>query len=714
MSQDHQFYQRATRAAIVGLSVQIVLGVFCALIGLWAHSPAIHAATWHIFGGLPIWVILLAIYYQHRLERLETLETEQLTKTDAQAAALFDEQGQDLQVARNRLDTLYRLGLPIVSLVVAIYLVLVGAVMLYANHKAYASGDLIKEAIGGTALSAPGLFQLFWMTVALAFVSFIVARYESGMTMIAEWQLLRGGASYLMGTTLVAVLLVVGSFIAWVREVDQTPFAVLAMLIPAAMVLVGSEMLLTAVLSAYRPRRPGEIPRPAFDSRTLGLLTKPESIAKAIGDTINYQFGFEVSRSWFYQLLSRSIAPLLVFGAFVLLALSCIFTVEPHQQALVLRFGKIVGQPLDPGLHLKLPWPVSTVETFPVKRLFQVTVGSVRGDVDPNAAILWTNTHGTGKEEYLITAPSQTAQIETGFLNSFNPTKSNTPGMALIGATVTVQFRIKDLLAYSKAVAEPTRLLSALAEREVASFFVTQTVDQLVGPERIASSETLKDRLQKAADTALADSNGKPQSLGLEIVFVGFSAVHPPSDSEVAASFHEQIGALQEKQATIEKAHQDATEMLATVAGSREDAEAIDQAITSLDSVRAEIEGLRNSGDAAKIEAKAKEALAKELVIEDLLTRSNGKAAQLISGARAYRWQRSVTEQAKASRFLAELSAYGKAPELYRTRRYLETLAEGLDKSRKFVIGSQSTEAPVFRLDLTDNTSSMDAIFKNN
>jgi regulator of protease activity HflC (stomatin/prohibitin superfamily) len=286
--------------------------------------------------------------------------------------------------------------------------------------------------------------------------------------------------------------------------------------------------------------------------------------------------------------------------------------------------------------------------------------------------------------------------------------------MALIGATVTVQFRIKDLLAYSKAVAEPTRLLSALAEREVASFFVTQTVDQLVGPERIASSETLKDRLQKAADTALADSNGKPQSLGLEIVFVGFSAVHPPSDSEVAASFHEQIGALQEKQATIEKAHQDATEMLATVAGSREDAEAIDQAITSLDSVRAEIEGLRNSGDAAKIEAKAKEALAKELVIEDLLTRSNGKAAQLISGARAYRWQRSVTEQAKASRFLAELSAYGKAPELYRTRRYLETLAEGLDKSRKFVIGSQSTEAPVFRLDLTDNTSSMDAIFKNN
>lgn len=700
----------------MGLSVQIALAIYCAAIGLWAQSPAIHAATWHLFGGLPIWFILLAIYHQHRLERLETLETEQLTKTDAQAAALFDERGEDLQVARSRLETLYRLGLPIVSLIVAIYLVLVGAVMLYANHKAYASGDLIKTAIGGTgsALTNEGLFQLFWLTVALAFVSFIVARYESGMTLISEWQLLRGGASYLMGTTLVSVLLVVGSFISWVREGDQTPFVVLALLIPAAMILVGSEMLLTAVLSAYRPRRPGEVPRPAFDSRTLGLLTKPESIAKAIGDTINYQFGFEVSRSWFYQLLSRSIAPLLAFGGLVLLALSCIFTVEPHQQALVLRFGKIVGEPLEAGLHFKLPWPVSTFETFPVKRIYQVSVGSVRGDVDPNAAILWTNTHGSGKEEYLITAPSQTAQIETGFLKNLNPTRSNTPGMALIGATVTVQYRIKNLLAYSKAVAEPTKLLSALAEREVAAYFVTQTVDQLVGPERIASSEVLKERLQKAVDTAMADSSGKPQSLGLEIIFVGFSSVHPPSDAEVAASFHEQIGAQQEKQATIEKAHQDATEMLANVAGSREDAEAIDQAITALDAIRIEVEALRNSGDAAKIEAKAKEAIAKELIIEDLLTRSNGKAAQLISSARAYRWQRSVTEQAKASRFIAELSAYGKAPELYRTRRYLETLAEGLDKSRKFVIGSQSTEAPIFRLDLKDNTSSMDAIFKNN
>ena len=45
-------------------------------------------------GGLPIWIILWLVYNQHRLERVEALETEQLAADDARTTAFFDEAGQ--------------------------------------------------------------------------------------------------------------------------------------------------------------------------------------------------------------------------------------------------------------------------------------------------------------------------------------------------------------------------------------------------------------------------------------------------------------------------------------------------------------------------------------------------------------------------------------------------------------------------------------------
>lgn len=713
MSQDHQFFHRATRAATIGLITQVVLGIYVALVGLWAQGPALHVATWHLFGGLPIWVILLVLYHQHRLERMESLEAEHLSKTDAQAAALFDEHAEDLQMARKRLDTIYRIALPVVSILLAIYLLAVGGSYFYVNLHAFKSGELVKTALGGQAAQMSGLFTLFWITITLAFIAFIVARYESGMTLIREWQLLRGGASYLMGNTLVGILLAVGAFVSWVREGDLTPFAILALLIPGLMVLIGAEIALNFLLDMYRPRRPGEINRPALDSRVLGLLTKPESIAKAIGDTINYQFGFEVSRSWFYQLLAKSITPLFFVGVFVMLAISSVVVVEPHQQAVVTRFGKIVGEPLNPGIHLKAPWPIGKVETYPVQRVHQVIVGSIKSLVDSNTAILWTNKHSTEKEEYLVTAPTPLSTANAMSLSSImNSPQSGTPGMSLIGAQITVQYRIANLKAALVAAQNPDRMLEAIAEREVAMYFATQTIDQLIGPERMKASESLRERIQVAADTTLQDAMGKPQNLGLQILSVGFSAVHPPSESEVAATFHEQIGALQERQATIEKANQDATEIYATVAGTREQAIEIDAAISKLVTLKAELEQRRDK-DAAKFAEQEKLVLKQESVIEDLLASVNGKAAEVINQARAYRWQRAITERAKAERFKAELTAYEKAPSLYRTRRYLEVLSDGMGNSRRIVLGSQTNEDPIFRLDLKENISTLDGIFKD-
>ena len=86
-----------------------------------------------------------------------------------------------------------------------------------------------------------------------------------------------------------------------------------------------------------QPRR--EIARPSFDSRLLGLITEPGGIAKSIADAVNYQFGFEVSKTWFYQLLQRWLSPIIAVAMAVILLLTSVVIIDADEQVVIERFG---------------------------------------------------------------------------------------------------------------------------------------------------------------------------------------------------------------------------------------------------------------------------------------------------------------------------------------------------------------------------------------
>jgi hypothetical protein len=69
-----------------------------------------------------------------------------------------------------------------------------------------------------------------------------------------------------------------------------------------------------------------------------------------------------------------------------------------------------------------------------------------------------------------------------------------------------------------------------------------------------------------------------------------------------------------------------------------------------------------------------------------------------------------VGERASSERFAGELLAYQASPIYYRTRRFLEVLADGLAGRRKFVIAGDPGDAPVFRMDFSDPTSAIDTL----
>ncbi len=669
---DALVFRRALTAAIAGLIIQIALLVATGLTALWGDSQALYAAAWHMLGGLPIWIVLALIYQQHESERVQRLAADKLADGGRDMAAIFGNLSDDLDAAHGRLERLYRYGLPFVSGIVAIYLLAAGGTLLSFRLR----GSAAVGAVNGLASGCEPVGLMF-VTAAIAFTAFVSARWISGYARQRAWQLLRGGASYLMSCFVVALVLFAGAAAVAIAD-DARVFGWLAAVIPVVMILVGTEILLTSLLESYRPRVPGEIPRPAFDSRMLGLLTAPESLGRVVAETISYQFGVEVSRSWLYQLLGSAVTPLTILGIGVLVGLSCLTIVGPDERGITLRYGTMMGEPLPPGIHLKLPWPIETTELHPVGQVQEILISSdLTGRTRNAPAILWTGDSDKdsllGQEDFLA-APGPASD---GMANT---------GVSLVSADVIVQYRVGDLRQFVLGAVDQRQILRLVAQRETSEYFAAHDIDQLLGPGRTQAGAELQRVIQDRLDAMV---------LGVDVVGVAVTALHPPI-GRVSRAFHYQIGAVQQRETSIQLAHKDAVQKLAKVAGSVALSLRIDAAIRRLDALRA-------SGDAPQ-------ALIAEQEIERLLAEARGEAAELVDQARAYRCRRAVGERASGERFSGELLAYEASPVYYRTRRFLEVLADGLTGRRKFVIAGDAGETPVFRMDFSDPTSAMDTL----
>ena len=669
LQDDQETARQGRTTAVVGLVVQLFLVIAMAVVAAWSGGEALEAAAWHMLGGLPIWLMLVVVFGQREAERRESLAAEKLTAEDAASAALFGELSDELQRVRQRLANLVRYGLPAVSLFVGGYLVVAGGLLLWRFLVQAGQVDGPRTPVGGHPVG------LLFASGAIAFVAFVAGRWISGCARVLSWRMLRGGASYLMSCFLVAGLVAVAATAAAVLA-DARFFQFLAAAVPSVMLVVGTEILLTSLLEVYRPRRPGELARPAFDSRLLGLLTAPESLGEVVGDLIRYQFGVEVSGSWLFRLLGRSLTPLVLLAGGVMALLSCLVVVAPDEEGLILRFGSVARPSVSAGIHLKLPWPVETAVTYPALRVLQVSVSSGLADrQEADKAILWTS--GDDRLE----------QIGAEYYPTVLAASSAGGGLAVIDAELVVQFRVRDLRAFLQTSPAPEATVAVLAQQASCRYFASHDLEFLLSRGRVEAGPRLAAAVQRQADAL---------GLGLEIVDVSITALQPPG-GPVARAFHRQVAAQQERETLIERARRDAVATLSQVAGSVSLAQQLDRAILELDAVRVE------GGSQESVRQREGE-------IERLLGEARGEAAELLHLARGARWTRAVGEQAAEERFQGELMAYRQAPAYYRATRTLGVLAAGLADRRKFVVPSTVEDQPVFRMDFADPAAAIETL----
>lgn len=727
--------RRGKNVAVVGTICQ--LAFTAAMLAMWLLTGSLAAmtCTWVLGGGVLLWLMAAVLFYCRQLVAREEVELAEIAARGDGGTIFEGESDVAMRPAATRLAAMERWVVPIFTVLWACAHAAVGVLTI----RSLASVDKPPLLTG----TAPG--ALF--AVLIAFVAFLFSRYCTGLGTERVWRLLRATGSYL----LVNVLLIAGVLAALLAATQDYASIdrIIAFVAPAVQLLLAAELLLNVILDMYRPRVPGQEDRPPFDSRLFNLVAQPGRVGHTIAETLNYQFGFEVSKTWFYQLLSRALVPLMALGIVVMFILSTVVIVPDGNQGIVFHFGVPSPEPLKPGIGLKWPWPIDRVEMFDTGRVHEIVLGEgeqrdheqeEESLVNGRRFSLWTTEHGEHEEmDFLVAVPPRSKQ--SGGAGSDGEAKDEpVPSVEIIKLVVPVHYRISDPFKYGYGARDSGALLKQVAYREMVRYCASATLTSSTGrsdrPEAIMTTGRgrvageLKKRIQKAADKL---------NLGVEIVYTGLVAVHPPA--EVAADFQEVLEAerAQDEKRYIAQGNADA--LLGEVAGTPAEARKLALAIRMIQELQELQSQIHNVADfSTRVKAQLDRARAdlaaveedirqekilgrrpavrldyrKELaeyigVLEEAakgpdtfdfagqidkarrladarLDRAAGQSARLLARAWSYRWKTELQERGRFESFGREMLAYEASPKVYAVDRWLDVWDEALPKIMKYVL----------------------------
>lgn len=578
----------AAAALAAGLALDLFLAARC---GLFAVSL------------LPMWLlpallVVLLAYVRQRLAWLADVEKRDRAVAAAEApqSTIFneDEESAPFSMARSRQQ--------FESFVVPFAAPLLGLLQLWLAWRGWRQLD---DVLSDPKLLLPATAFL----AGQAFAFFLLSRYLLGLSAGEGQRLMKGPGIYLGLAALGSVLAAAAAVLTHAGIPRVSPMASWILIVLWA--ILGVENILRSIAFLYRPRTKGAALCVSYETRLGALLTDPASWVNSVAQALDYQFGFNVSQTWFYRFLENALAPLIIFQISALYLLSCFVFLGPEEEGILEKFGRPVpaaeGGLLDSGFHLKWPWPFETVRRFPSKRMQTLHIGSEEDHAGRHTSMLWTVQHHTEQETFL------TASRTAAFSGSED---AQTVPVNLLSMHIPVEYRITNIYQYAFSAAQPLRLLEQSAYAGLTRFMVSHEMEEIIGSEQMHIAQELKTFMQQRADEL---------GLGLRIEFAGLQGIHPPVI--VADAFESVVGALEERESAKLNASAYAAKVLPLAAANAEAAREIAQAYRARRKAMAEAEawqfGQRQKGYR----------MSPEVFKNDLYLRT---LAGALSGARKY------------------------------------------------------------------------------
>ena len=576
------------------------------------------------------------------------------------------------RVAARRLRTMHRITVPASSLIFA--LCLGGLGWLHLN--------VLRQVRMGEAEFdvAPNLGWAVAIGVGLAVVSFIFSRFTAGMAKQPVWRNLRGGAAWTAGNAL--LLLVVAASAALRYLGNDVAAEAVAWVVPVFEFVLAAEIVLNFVLWLYRPRIPGEAPRAPFDSRLLSLLAAPDNLVRSIQEAVDFQFGFDVTGSWGWRLLTRRLPLLLAVGVLTLAGLSSLQVVEPSQQGVRLRFGEpVTDAPLNSGLHFKLPWPIEQVEMYDIARIRSLPLTSTL--VNGGEVQLWTDDLGKKYDR----------KLDPFLVKSGADNGDGFGGWSLIDAEMRLQYRLLgddqlwswiDLGGGRRgprdAMSPRQKALRALTLAEIEAAFRSRTLEEVLSADR----GTLARSLRNEVKASLAE-------YGVDVVSIDLLMLRPAG--EAAGAWEELNVRTQQRTLLSTKARETVETGFVQLLGKTGLVDPLVEAITQAEALE------RGGASEDEISAAVDKA-------DAILFSAGGEIGARIDAANGERWVRVLEAESLLARVRGQTRSWQAGGDLYRQRQIMNVYAATLPGMRKFVAAVDPS-----RLDIDMDLKTIDPLF---
>ncbi len=252
-------------------------------------------------------------------------------------------------------------------------------------------------------------------------------------------------------------------------------------------------------------------------------------------------------RDWFAALtgvrLTAARLRVVTAGAVAVLYLgSGVFTVRPGEVGLRTRFGRVVDSHLAPGLHARLPWPIEDHLVIQTDRIRRIEVGFRSAERQEGG--------DRGYRQGLTFAGPGFPTPPTGAINFwFQKEKVSDESFLLTGdgniidIAFTVQYQVKDPVAFVYNLADPDALVRSITIGALRAIIAIMSVDAIYTTER----DDVEQRVVRGVQQTL-DADGA----GIRMVAVNLLSVHAPE--EVHAAFRDVASAQEDKILIVDRA----------------------------------------------------------------------------------------------------------------------------------------------------------------
>ena len=209
--------------------------------------------------------------------------------------------------------------------------------------------------------------------------------------------------------------------------------------------------------------------------------------------------------------IKRTALLTILFAVMIVFGLTCYYTVDDKQQAVVTTFGKVTDI-TDAGVHLKLPFGIQQVEKVDVNVYQKITLGY--------------NPVGSG-----YTVDDRESAMITGDYN-------------IVNVDFFVEYKISDPVQYLYSSNDPESILRNLVQSQVRNVVGSSTVDSVLTDG--------KENIQMQVRTLVTDILSQ-YDIGLSLVDVKIQDAEPPTQ-EVIEAFKNVETAKQQAETVINDA----------------------------------------------------------------------------------------------------------------------------------------------------------------